>query len=86
MYQWQCKKCGEHPSSFSGERPSPARCRASGDHVWMGVPAGRSSSSDWQCIHCGKHPSSWESNGEGSRPSDSSTCPSTGFKHVWEQL
>lgn len=51
-----------------------------------GVPAGRSSSSDWQCIHCGKHPSSWETNGEGSRPSDSSTCPSTGFKHVWDQL
>lgn len=86
MYKWQCRKCGEHPSSFVGDKPSSARCKAGGDHIWMGVPAGKSISSDWQCIHCGKHPVGWITSGGESRPSESSKCPSTGYKHVWEHL
>lgn len=85
---WQCRKCGEKPSSFCGDRPSSARCRAGGDHVWSSFPYTQGTrSSDWQCANCGKHPSSWITCGsKGSHPSDSSTCPTTGFRHVWELL
>ena len=86
MYQWQCKKCGAHPNSFISGIPSRGICQAGSDHVWMRVPAGRNYTKDWQCMHCGKNPNGFESGREGSRPSDLTTCPTTGFRHVWEQI
>lgn len=81
--EWQCRKCGEHPSSFVGDTPSTnGRCPAGNNHVWMRIPEGPTTSSKWQCIHCGAHPSSYV----GKRPSSGSKCSATGFKHVWELL
>ena len=81
--EWQCRNCGEHPSSFVGDKPSTGgKCPAGSNHVWMRVPEGTTNSRDWQCMNCGEHPSSWV----GKRPSSSSKCPATGFKHVWVLL
>jgi hypothetical protein len=34
--EWQCRNCGEHPSSFMGARPSSRSCKATGNkHVWV---------------------------------------------------
>lgn len=85
---WQCRKCGDQPSAFSGGIPSPARCRAGGSHVWTKYPyTSGTRSDDWQCFYCGKRPTSWTTcGGKGSHPSDNTKCPQTGFKHVYELL
>ena len=81
--EWQCRNCGEHPSSFVGDKPSTrGRCSVSGNHVWMRVPEGTTNTRDWQCMHCGEHPSSFV----GHRPASRGRCSGTGNKHVWIQL
>ncbi len=77
--EWQCRNCGEHPSAFSGDTPSTAKCRNGGNHVWMRVPEGPiTTPRSWQCLRCGSHPVSFV----GNRPS-SGSCKATGNKHVW---
>ena len=76
--EWQCRNCGEHPSSFMGETPSPKKCSNGGNHVWMRIPEGPTQARAWQCLRCGAHPSSFM----GARPS-SGSCKATGNKHVW---
>lgn len=46
--EWQCRKCGEHPSSFVGDTPSTnGRCPAGNNHAWMRIPEGPTTSSKW---------------------------------------
>lgn len=82
--EWQCSNCGDHPSSFVGDKPSSGgKCAASGfNHVWEYVEEGPTNSRNWQCRKCGTYPTSWV----GSRPSSGGKCPATGYKHVWTRL
>lgn len=81
--EWQCRNCGEHPTSLAGGKPlSGGRCPAGTNHVWMRIPEGTTNSRDWQCINCGAHPTSLSHK----RPYSNSKCPATGFKHVWTLL
>lgn len=81
--EWQCRKCGNNPSGFTGDLPSAGGdCPAGGGHVWLRVPAGSTRTLDWQCFHCGKNPTGFT----GPRPTPSEGCPVTGFKHVWIQI
>ena len=77
--EWQCRNCGEHPSSFIGDTPCTKKCSRGGNHVWMRIPEGPSQPKYWQCLRCGAHPSSFV----GSRPAPGSHCKGTGNKHVW---
>lgn len=79
--EWQCRNCGERPSTFAGDVPCTARCMKGGNHVWMRVPEGTPSSKYWQCLHCGVHPTSFA----GHRPAPG-RCKITGNKHVWVLL
>ena len=81
--EWQCRNCGEHPTSLAGGKPlSGGRCPAGTNHVWMRIPEGTTNSRDWQCINCGAHPTSLSHK----RPYSNSKCPATRFKHVWTLL
>lgn len=79
--EWQCVNCGDHPSSFIGEKPSSSgRCQANGaKHVWDKIECGSTNPRDWACKYCGTKPSSFV----GNKPSSGAKCSSTGVKHVW---
>lgn len=79
-YDYQCRICGAHPSSWSGNVPAPAPCKGNGaNHVWMRTEVGSSRTQDWQCLNCGKRPSAFFVN---VCPQDS-RCSATGFNCVW---
>lgn len=83
--EWQCRNCGGHPTTFSGNTPvANTQCPATKFKcVWEHIDGISNQARDWQCRNCGKHPSSFVSPGI---PIDTSKCQASGFKHVWQKL